>query len=339
MAGNSVTVIEARTWQKLEAEKLVSGRLAARPALPELNVPVLAALSHDGRRHFLLVLSDDDVELNDTGSRGLAVQTRELNNVGVPAGRYIDLECREQAGNEVFDLIGRDIAVRLGDGRARPAEAVTEVLAKWRRFWGQASQVSLSREALLGLFGEVWFLAHWLIPINGPDAAGSWRGPQGARHDFQGPGGAVEVKTTTSARGLIHHVHGLDQLEAPEHGELYVFSLRMREESGATNTLPGVIESCEQRLARSPGALNAFEDNLARAGYSPVYAQQYKAVTLRVLSEGLYVVKEDFPRLTRASLAAELSGGVETVEYDINLNAYDRLRVARIPEEAGVIRW
>src|SRR5687768_12514986 len=65
--------------------------------------------------------------------------------------------------------------------------------------------------------------------------------PFGARHDFEWQGKSIEIKTTVSTRGRIHKVNGIDQLRPPEHGELLFFSLRVREEASAANTLPKLV--------------------------------------------------------------------------------------------------
>jgi hypothetical protein len=139
----------------------------------------------------------------------------------------------------------------------------------------------------------------------------------------------VEVKATTSTRGRIHRVNGLDQLAPPEAGELLFFSLRLREEAGATNTLPSVIAACRAQLELDTDSLSRFEKALAQIGYSPAHDEEYSKLHLRVVEEGLFKVRDDFPRLTAAQLRAGVPPGVERVEYEINLSGFDHLCIAR----------
>lgn len=88
----------------------------------------------------------------------------------------------------------------------------------------------LSAEQMCGLFGELWFLLIWLLP-RGIRRVQNRVGPTGARHDFSWPTITVEAKTTQSARGHVHRISGLDQLDPPCGGDLFLFSLRMREGS------------------------------------------------------------------------------------------------------------
>lgn len=331
--------IDNELWSALALAKLKKGDLAARTAAPHLTARLLAAIGYNGRRHFLIPLSDDDSSYTDNASRGLTVETRDLDTGNLPGGRYLDLECSDPSGHEAFDLIGNNIAQLLHDAELSPAEVVAEVLARWRRFWGQIPRSTLSDEALLGLFGEMWFLTYWLIPAQGPDVLKAWKGPAGARHDFQLTGASVEIKTTASVRGRIHRIHGVDQLSPPENGSLYLFSLRLRSEPGATNSLPQIIEACARQLTGNAAMLDLLEQNLILAGYSPVHIEHYREHRFQIVEEALFDVRDDFPSITPTHLSSQVSGGVEAIEYVINLNAYDHLCVARIPEELNSLGW
>ncbi len=175
----------------------------------------------------------------------------------------------------------------------------------------------------------------WLVPRAGPaEAVNRWRGPFASRHDFEWAGRSVEVKATTSTRGRIHRVNGLDQLTPPEQGDLLFFSLRLREETGATNTLPSIIAACRAQLELDTDSLSRFEKALAQIGYSPAHDEEYAKLHLRVVEEGLFNVRDDFPRLTATQLRAGLPPGVERVEYEINLGGFDHLCIARSPTQA-----
>jgi hypothetical protein len=135
---------------------------------------------------------------------------------------------------------------------------------------------------------------------------------------------------------LIHRINGIDQLALPEQGDLLLFSLRLREEAGATNSLPLVIGGFRAHLERDDEALGKFEAGLAQAGYSPAHEDEYSQLTLRLVAEGLYRVQGNFPRLTPAELGRGLPAGVEEVDYEINLGGFDHLIVAREPGGADL---
>lgn len=327
--------IVPEVWTRLAGERVQGETLWARRATPDVTERLVAALDADGNRHLLLLLRAGETDMHDSQSRGLGVVTRDLAMPGHEAGRYLDITCHDAAGHEAFDLIGGELADRLASGRENASECVVRVLAKWRRFWGQLPLQILAREAQLGLFAELWFLSVWLLPTTGAlEAVNRWRGPFGSRHDFEWAGRSVEVKATTSTRGRIHRINGLDQLAPPEAGELLFFSLRLREEAGATNTLPSVLAACRAQLEADADSLSCFERGLAQVGYSPAHDEEYAKMRLRVVEEGLFRVRADFPRLTTAHLTAGVPPGVEAVEYEINLSGFDHLCIASRASDA-----
>jgi hypothetical protein len=204
---------------------------------------------------------------------------------------------------------------------------VAAVISVWRWFWSAPSDFGLTREQEIGLFAELWFLRFWLSPrVGAAEAIRRWRGPFGSRHDFEWVGRSVEVKATTSSRGVVHRINGLDQLQEPENGSLLLFSLRVREEGGAGNTLSVLLRSCREAIGTATDVLDAFEAAVNAAGYSPVTIPGRGDLRFRVVEEHLYTVRDDFPRLTSATL--HQIRGVETIDYDINLAGFEHLRIA-----------
>ncbi len=329
--------IGPEVWIRLAHERPHGDTLWARRAAPDISERVIAALDADGRRHLLILLQDDEAQLQDRQSRGIDVITRELDLPGHQTGQYLDMACLDGTGHDAFDLIGGELADRLASGRETAPEVAARVLAKWRRFWGQVPTHLLSREEQLGLFAELWFLSVWQLPrVRMAEAINRWRGPFGARHDFEWSSRSVEVKATTSTRGRIHRINGLDQLAPPDQGKLLFFSVRLREEGGATNTLTSIIAACRATLEADADALSRFEVILARAGYELAYEDEYAKLHLRVVEEGLFRVEEDFPRLTTMSFAAGVPIGIERVEYEINLAACGHLLIAGTPRASQV---
>ncbi len=328
MEAGRVISVPNDIWGKLAAGRPHGETLWAKRAVPDDTERLLAALDSDGRRHFLVQLTDEEPSLDDTQSRGLRVATRDLAVHGHTLGRYLDISCHDPSGHDAFQVIGGELADHLVLNADSPAACLAKVLAKWRRFWGQQPRDLLTRHEQIGLLAELWFLSVLLVPRVGAAAAVErWRGPLGARHDFEWPRRSVEVKATTSTRGLIHRINGIDQLVPPQDGTLLLFSLRLREEGGATNSLTSVVRACELALADDDEALSLFESRVAAAGYSPAHDEEYSRACYRVVEQVLFEVERDFPRLTPLSLSGGLPPGVEHVEYDINLSGFDHLRV------------
>lgn len=327
--------ISPDVWGRLTDEAAQGESLRARRAIPEVTERLIAAIDALGHRHLLVPLLENDDDVHDAQSRGIAATTRDLIVPGHESGRYVDLACNDATGWEAFDIIGGELADRLSTGTETADECVTRVLAKWRRFWSQVPVVLLSVSEQVGLFAELWFLRFWLLPrVGTTEATTRWRGPFGSRHDFEWQGRSVEVKATLSTRGPIHCINGLEQLVPPDDGTLLLFSVQVREEAGAEHSLPSIISDCREALADDELSLERLDQALAQCGYSPAHEQEYAKLHLRISNQGLFTVSDDFPRLTSTNFVSGIPSGLERVEYEINLGGFERLCIARRPEDS-----
>lgn len=130
------------------------------------------------------------------------------------------------------------------------------------------------------------------------------------------------MKASTVVRGPVFRIHGLDQLDPPTAGELFLFTLRLREEAGAAHTLPCLLAECHALLAPDGGALARYETSLAQAGYSPAHEADYAQTHWRIVAEKLYPVNAGFPRLSPAMLSGGIPPGVAEISYALDLGGY-----------------
>jgi len=307
--------------------------LSARNPFPDKQSRILCALDGKGCRHLLIPLNETDEEFHDTKSKGFIVITRSLTIQGDKQNRYLDIQCIDSAGYSIFNFIGGEISEKLEKDNKNPVNSIKTILMKWRRFWGHVPQNLLTKEEQIGLFAELWFLSVWLIPKMGSSAVLSWNGPWGSRHDFEWPEKSVEVKATINARGRIHKIHGIDQLEEPQNGILYLFSMCLQEDSSSTFNLPLLVETCYRQLSENSEAVDRFEEALLKIGYSPIHCDNYSTLNLGIKEQNLLIVKEDFPRILRSDFYTSFHTGIESIEYDINLNTFNHLIICDNPEK------
>jgi hypothetical protein len=333
-ADSRMTRISPEVWNHLADETLNEDVLRVRRAMPETSERLLAGLDREGRRHLLIALDDSESQYNDRKSRGIEIVTRRLSILGGPESRYVDLSCLDPLGFDVFDSLGGELARAVAAGIEEPAVAARRLVGKWRRFWLTQPAVLLTRDEQIGLFAELWFIAYWMVPKVGAVAAiEAWRGPFGARHDIELLNCSIEVKATTSVSGRSHSIHGLEQLLPPENGGLLLFSLMLREEGGASNTLPGLVQRVRDIASQDDDSIIQFETRLQQSKYQDAASVDYEALRLRVVSERLYAVIETFPRILPSSFSAGVPDGVGEISYVINLSGFDELVVAKSPEQ------
>lgn len=297
----------------------------ARLAIPEYTSLLYCAVDSLRTRHLLIELLKDYPNFSDTQSRGIKAIIRDLAIQDQTPKKYLDIICLDESGYTIFDLVGGEIAYELRTGVRPPDAIVTSVLSRWRRFWGLMPKDLLSREQRIGLLCELIFISDFLIQTNKFHDILYWSGPWKKRHDFEWPDKSVEVKGTTNPHGRIHIIHGIDQLEKPENGPLFFYSVSLREEEGGKTSLPQLIEEIRAQLKDFPDISFKFEDGLINYGYASQFADEYETTKYRVVEKVLFKVNDAFPKITKHNVPQDLLVGIEHIDYTINLNTYNHL--------------
>ena len=291
-----------------------------------------------GHRHLLIQVPDTTVPVSQRETKSLEVVTIRFQVGSNPEALYVDLACTDQNQHPTFSAFAQDLIRSLRTSSASLRDSILNTLARWRAFWSTMA-VGLTREDVLGLFGELWFMRRWLGQV-GAHVIDRWQVTEGARHDFQWPTASVEVKTTAvrTAGDPIHQISGLDQLADPEQGQLFLFSLQVCDDALATNTLHTLVEGLAGDLQDDFAALTALNEKLALRGYT-LTDKQAANCTFRVIAERLYRVDEGFPRLVRSTFQPNgLPAGVVDVGYAIDLSACQPWLIATSPTAACVPR-
>jgi hypothetical protein len=276
--------------------------------------------------------------LAERTSRGIAVQTVEMNVGGGQLSYFVEVACLEAQGHAALNVVVAELVQALVAGASiGRVRLVQNVLAKWRRFWSGVNQGLLSKEQQLGLFGELWFLSRWMSPCIGwAKAVQLWRGPVGARNDFEMSGLGIEVKTTGRV-DASHVIHGLEQLLEPPGGVLLLFCLTVRDESSGVEALPALVQEVRTQLSEDFVSLSLFDSMLYASGYEDQHATEYGKMALRIRSQGLYRVQHGFPRLVPDSIVGGLPPGVSAVNYELRVDAASPWLIAAAPAAARML--
>jgi hypothetical protein len=179
------------------------------------------------------------------------------------------------------------------------AAAVIETLADFRELLLGAPGLSSDRE--VGLIGELLVLDCLVSSVGATRALAAWRGPNRDEHDFDIGAGDLEVKATLSER-RVHWIGSLGQLEPSPGRSLWLLSVQLTTGIVDATTIFDLISGLRLRF----GAADAerFEEELHRAGWREKYrATAKRRFHLRSVPL-LFPVKEGFPSLTTARIAA-----------------------------------
>lgn len=319
-------------WSGIKSPHPGSDSLSARVLDATSPGGMLAAIDSSGVRHYLVPLNTQDTTLSSPVPRGLEVSVRDFRRADSHPLRYFDIACADPGGSAAFDLVGADLLATLRDSGDAAPKVVSDVLARWRRFWTPASSELLTAEEQRGLFLEILFMVDWLIPAMGvAEAVASWRGPYGSPHDFVLPDASVEVKSTISS-SRKHKISGFAQLEPLPLSKLFLFSSRLAEIPTGDSSLSRMVEQAQTLLSSHPSSLELFESALLAAGYDHRQSHEY-STPIATIAPVLYEVAEDFPRLSTSLLPRGIPAGVVEIGYTVDLEAFDHLVRARAPEE------
>lgn len=317
-----MNLIEESLWTQIQ--KPIGEELPAKHIFFDLSKRLFIALDRMGFRHILIESTSEIHSPFATQFKGVQVSIRELVVSGGSQKEYIDLICREPSGYHIFNSIGGEIAQKIAETSedSDSIGIITAILAKWKQFWGSFPQDILTMEEQVGLFGELFFLRYWLLPRYGKQVVLAWKGPSGERHDFILGDRSFEVKTSTSSTGHVHRINGVDQLEELSVGGLYLSSFWLRQNERAEYSLASIIESCREYVEPDVEIFSAFNLLLSRSGYSELQRTEYEKRRYEIIESALFLVDDQFPKITRTSFSTKLPDQIEELDYSINLNSY-----------------
>ena len=222
---------------------------------------------------------------------------------------------------DILEVLVNDVSERIAlTGGQR--EGVTTFVARlhvWQTFMKKHGVEGLTKEAQIGLFGELSFLADHLINrLPAHDSVNAWKGPTGGTQDFGIGGRCVEVKSTTIVLPVSVNIANIAQLDDTlvELLLLCHTSLVLDERNG--KSLPDLVDRLRTTIhGQDVSALDIFNAKLIVAGYLDSHRELYADTRYRHRKTTFFKVIEGFPRITSEDLRA----GISECRYAILLTA------------------
>lgn len=248
---------------------------------------------------------------------------------GSGEGPHAEVIYEVQASEPLFADVFIELAARLLDDCISAASApaalleVSRRVAAWARFFDARGMEGLDRSRQLGLIGELLCLERLATMVGTDRALRSWTGPSGTPHDFQGEGGAVEVKLSTTSAPERFRISSERQLDDSVVPWLGLFAVLAQEVRAGGETLDTLVDRVRQRVqSEAPGAMPVLEQGLLDSGYADSDRSLYSCRVKVRESEFLHVCG-DFPRIR----PSELRLNVFSVSYEIPWGAIVPFRV------------
>lgn len=250
--------------------------------------------------------------------KGFHVSRADIDPEGEPCV-WIALRRQSAGPLDLFAMMAIDIVSTLASLNDRRDSRLVDVflarIRAWQEFMRRSDEGILSSEAETGLFGELQLLNKLINSgVTALEAVEAWEGPKDGLHDFRFGSGGIEVKSTLSQGGFPATIGSLDQLDNSSIQPLFLAGVRLKLTSTGA-TLPELISDLRDTLIDDVSSLIAFDNRLLHAGYFDEKSDKY---IRRFLLSGMkyWLVNEAFPRLTRASVAAE----IRSARYEIDLD-------------------
>lgn len=296
-------------YELLRAERVAEGESATTVLGSAWRLrDALLVKDHVGLIHLMARLPEDRERFDVPLGRLLRAAWVETIEDG---GRrdWLDVVCTDARLLRTFlSLIGE--MLDRSDESGRPSiDELAEVLESWRAALAR-ERTAMDRNRLVGLFGELTVLER--LAARDPQAAlSSWKGRQGAVHDFSRTN-ALEVKTLVGDGSPAVTIHGEHQLDPPSSGALHLVAFRIADSADG--------ESLEELTARIAEHGVPHEDVLRTLGDdAPGIEDRQRRFAIEAIR--LHEVTDDFPGLRSSRLSPETLRGVSNISYQLSLDA------------------
>ena len=184
----------------------------------------------------------------------------------------------------------------------------------WKKLFRPHSG-TMSDSEIVGLLGELLFMDERMIPDWGTQIAlDSWTGPEKTHKDFSTDKVWYEIKTINSGKTTVR-ISSIEQLDSEIEGFLVVYDLEKMSPTFNGLKLNAIVQKLLHVLTSSQREEFITKLSLYNYDFSPIYDN----FVFSVVGVSTYVVKDDFPRLTRDNLPLAIS----KVQYDLNLSDID----------------
>lgn len=250
---------------------------------------------------------------------------------------WLALTRKENGNVELFSVMVEDVLNSITSVKTTDSLYLMRIflgrVRAWQEFMRKGAQ-PLRPEAEIGLIGELYFVRKFIDEGVPPNVVlDSWVGPLDKTQDFELGTGAVEIKTTVSAKGFLAKIGSLEQLDDSIRQPLFLAGLRLVQ-TVSGQALPDFVNAVSNAISGDPEAERIFSDKLLVAGYVSKHSDRYirKFITSEILA---FEVSEGFPRITHGTIPY----GIKRAIYEIDLEQIsgDRFELSQVLNKLGVL--
>lgn len=278
---------------------------------PGLLIEISRLISHSSLQEARINIRDisvDVIEVAEENIRALVIRLEDIQNQDV----FLKL---------CLDLIEH---VKISEQNQNTFHVICRRLKKWQSLLSGKAKNLLSANEIQGLYAELHFLAEMLEKDRSRESVliYGWKGPEKNQQDFIMNDMAIEIKSIAGdQRGKVR-ITSEDQLDTHLE-QLYLRIYFLSEVQNGGESLNSITRRITSQLTSRENR-ELFELKLESARYIDI--PDYDLPMFLVKDCRTYLVRDDFPRITRNTLP----DGIVTVTYDLILAGIDRFRISEM---------
>lgn len=310
-------------WQLLESQQTESGYQTLRF---EASGPLEVFLAVDeGANHSILIylpslftpkfdaLNNDNIEL-----------------LFVKEGHFLIIRLLDNDFSSLFD----DLVVSLIDsikGFSDPTEASKEFIrtyVKWSFFFSKTIERSLSKERVIGLWGELSYLLDLIKSASSDSsidpALKAWVGPYDAAHDFELSSSSVEIKTKYMSSSIVKISSEL-QLDNIDDKKLLLTVFSVTETKHGLS-LKDLFLKIKAQIQKRNGDITLFLAGLEKESLNEERLSKYSNLLFtRKTKEVFDCGIDSFPKIVSSCLPL----AVYSVKYSLDIRELQEYKVSQ----------
>ncbi|OEE59828.1 hypothetical protein A1OK_12870 [Enterovibrio norvegicus FF-454] len=310
-------------WKLLESQKIDSGLSTIRFE-PDGPLEIFLAVDENSNHAILISLPSSFTPKFDV------INNDNLELLFVKQWHYLQIKLLDSDFTSLFD----DLIISLIDSIKNTANAeeasknfITSYL-KWSTFFTKTSDKKMSKERVIGLWGELSYLLKLIqvacssVPID--NILKSWVGPLGASHDFEFSCSSIEVKTKplNSRMIKISSEYQLENIDAKPLN-LEVISV-IESEHGLS--LRDLFLKVKEHINKKSGDITILLSALEKENLSEEGLSKYSSFLFaRKMTETFDCDVDYFPKIK----ASGLHKAISTVKYNLDVRELQEFRVSQ----------
>lgn len=229
---------------------------------------------------------------------------------------FLEIRLRNIQSYDLFLVFMKDILEFASlDVKENLASSIIARIFAWDGFFVKGRVDSLSREELLGLWGELLFLEEIFKKYHDKKSLSvrAWQNDSGKDKDFRFRNCSVEVKTTTLRSNSRFCITSETQLMAENDQQLYLAGFILSPDVKDTRRIDEIISSCRSHLKDVP-ELYLFNTKILSIGYLDEHAERYSEYRFGIHKMYFFEVDNEFPVIHKS----KLNPAISNVTYELD---------------------